>query len=243
MTQANRYTARRTQADMIREAIADRIVHGILLPGEPLDEVGLAGEFGVSRTPVREAIRQLESIGLALSRPHRGAVVTTLTEAEFQNIFLVMAELESLAARLCATAMTTAERSRLKALHAAGDTFVKAGEVERYRDHNDRFHDALYAGSHNGFLEETARSVRRRVAPFRRLQFDADRRIDRSQEEHGRVVSAILAREAGAAAEAMRVHMCIVGRTVGDVSGGLAEREPRKAMPAQAAGRSRLVQS
>ncbi len=66
MTQTERNTVRRTQADMIREAIADRIVHGILLPGEPLDEAGLAGEFGVSRTPVREAIRQLESIGLAL---------------------------------------------------------------------------------------------------------------------------------------------------------------------------------
>jgi DNA-binding GntR family transcriptional regulator len=243
MTQTDKTMARRTQADMIREAIADRIVHGILLPGEPLDEAGLAGEFGVSRTPVREAIRQLESIGLALSRPHRGAVVTTLTEAEFQNIFLVMAELETLAARLCATAMTDDERCRLEALHSSGEALVAAGEVERYRSHNDRFHDAIYGGSHNGFLEETARSVRRRVAPFRRLQFDADRRIDRSQEEHGRVVAAILAGDGGAAAEAMGIHMRIVGRTVGDVSGGLADRKPRMAPPPQAADRSRLVQS
>lgn len=203
---------------MIREVLADRIVHGILLPEEQLDETRLAAEFGVSRTPVREALRQLESVGLALSRPHRGTIVTTLSEEEFHNIFVVMAELECLCARLCAANMGDEERTALQALNQAGADLVRTGEVERYRVHNDRFHDALYAGSRNHFLEDLARSVRRRVSPFRRMQFDAARRIEDSQSEHTRIVAAILDGDEVAAGAAMSLHMRIVERTVDDVT-------------------------
>jgi DNA-binding GntR family transcriptional regulator len=210
--------AKRTQADMIREVLSDRIVHGILRPGEPLDETGLAAEFGVSRTPVREALRQLETIGLALSRPHRGTVVTNVSEAELRDIFRVMAELEALCARLGAEAMTLAEREELAAIQTAGGACVRAGDVENYRAHNVRFHDALYAGSHNAFLEDLTRSVRRRLAPFRRMQFEALHRIERSHGEHERIVLAILAGDGETAARAMLDHLRIVERTVEEVS-------------------------
>lgn len=209
---------KRTQADMIREVLSDRIVHGILRPGEALDEMGLAAEFGVSRTPVREALRQLESIGLALSRPHRGTIVTNISERELHDIFRVMAELEALCAHLSAEAMTPAECEALSHLQASGAEFVLRGDIEGYRAHNDRFHDALYAGSHNGFLEEMTRSVRRRLAPFRRMQFEALHRVANSQREHGAVVAAILDGDGERAARAMLDHMSIVERAVDRVS-------------------------
>lgn len=205
---------KRTQADMIREVLSDRIVHGIMRPGEALDETGLAAEFGVSRTPIREALRQLESIGLARSRPHRGTIVANVSESELHDIFRVMGELEALCARLSAEAMTPAECEALSHLHARGTEFVLSGDFDGYRAHNEQFHDALYAGSHNGFLEETTRSVRRRLAPFRRMQFEALHRIANSQSEHGAVVAAILDGDADRAANAMHRHMSIVERAV-----------------------------
>ena len=195
---------------MIREVLADRIVHGILRPGEALDETELAAEFGVSRTPVREALRQLETVGLAASRPHRGTIVAILTAAELDEAFVVMAELEALCARLCASAMTLAGKHGLAALHEAGAAQVRENDVEGFRAHNERFHDALYRGSGNDFLEGVTRGVRRRLAPFRRMQFEIVHRIEGSQAEHGRIAAAILEGDGDRAAAAMRDHILIV---------------------------------
>ena len=205
---------KRTQAEMIREVLSDRIVHGILQPGEALDETSLAEEFAVSRTPIREALRQLETIGLASSRPHRGTVVTEISEAELHDMFRVMGELEALCARMSAEAMTGAERDALAVLHAEGAALVVAGAIEPYRLHNDRFHQMLYAGAHNAFLEGLVQSVQRRLQPFRRLQFEVLHRIESSQREHGLVVAAIIDGHPEGAAQAMLRHLLVVEETV-----------------------------
>ncbi|MEX6505173.1 GntR family transcriptional regulator [Jiella sp. M17.18] len=209
--------SKRTQTDMIRETLADRIVHGFLRPGEPMDETSIAAEFGVSRTPVREALRQLEANGLALSRPHRGAVVTKLTERELDDTFVVMAELEALCARLCATTMAGAELDAFALLHHEGAAHAADNDIEAYRAHNERFHNAIYAGSHNPFLERTTLSVRRRLAPFRNLQFEAFHRPDASHREHGLIVSAIIAGDGEEAAATMRRHILTVRKAVDTV--------------------------
>ena len=215
---------KRTQADMIREALADRIVHGYLKPGDPLDETSLAAEFGVSRTPVREALRQLETNGLALSRPHRGAIVTRLSAVQLDETFVVMAELEALSARLCAAALAGEVLHRLQSLHDGGAQAARANDVAAYRLHNERFHAAIYAGSGNAFLEETALAVRRRLAPFRNLQFEAFRRPELSHREHAVIVDAIIAGDGDKAATAMRDHILIVREAVDLVE--LAEARP-----------------
>ena len=197
---------------MIREALADRIVHGVLKPGDPLDETSLAAEYGVSRTPIREVLRQLETIGLALSRPHRGAIVANLTPRELDETFVVMAELEALSARLCAMALSGAALRDLQSLHDGGG--AAANDVTGYRLHNERFHAAIYAGSGNAFLEETALAVRRRLAPFRNLQFEAFQRPELSHREHARIVDAIVSGDGEAAASAMRAHIHIVREAV-----------------------------
>lgn len=199
-----------TRAEEIRTRLADDIVKGRLPPGLSLEEITLSRQFGVSRTPVREAIRQLEAMGLARPRPRRGAVVALITQDTLDQMFGVVAELEAICARESASLMTEAERAALAALHHSAEALVFRGDIPAYYEMNDAFHDMIYAGSHNGYLAEMTVSVRQRVAPFRRAQFSSMGRLNLSHVEHDRVVAAILARDGPKAAEAMLAHIRVV---------------------------------
>ena len=198
---------RRTRTDDLRVQLADEIVRGIFAPGDALDESGLAARYGVSRTPVREALRQLSSSGLVEIRPHRGAIVTRPSEARLMEMFVVMAELESLCAGLAAEAMSLLERRELERLHRALGELVKSGDPTRYAEANERFHSAIYAGAHNGYLSELTLATRARLAPFRRAQFSRIGRLALSFDEHDRVVEAILRGDRDLATRAMREHI------------------------------------
>lgn len=196
-----------TRAERLRAELADDIVCGRLAPGTALDETSLANRFGVSRTPVREALRELAAAGLIVHRAHRGAIVTALTEDRLKEMFIVMAELEALSAGLCAVAMTPAERQSLIDLHDEAEDLVRRGDLVGYTNANEQFHTALYVGSHNSFLAETTLSVRRRVSAFRRAQFRSLGRLKQSHEEHDRVVQAILRGDRDAAQREMHQHL------------------------------------
>jgi DNA-binding GntR family transcriptional regulator len=198
--------------------LADEIVRGIIGPGVSLDEATIAERFEVSRTPVREAIRQLEAIGFAEARPHRGAVVPNFTTEKLNEIFLVMAELEALCASLASTAATETEKAELQRSHTACSDAAKKGDVALYYELNIKFHETIYTLSHNGFLMEVTLGVRNRVAPFRRAQFESMGRLLRSVAEHQAVVEAILAGNADLAGAAMRQHLGYVRTSVDDVT-------------------------
>jgi DNA-binding GntR family transcriptional regulator len=200
----------RTRTEALRQQLADDITSGALEPGTPLDESELARRFGVSRTPVREAIRQLAASGLVDSRAHRGAVVALPTPRQLEDMFHAMAELEALCAGLSALHMTPAERRALERLHDDLGELVRDGDPERYHEGNEAFHGAIYAGTHNGYLAEIALMTRARVAPFRRAQFRAVNRLALSHAEHARVVQAILRGDRAGATDAMRDHIGIV---------------------------------
>jgi DNA-binding GntR family transcriptional regulator len=200
----------RTRTEALRRQLADDITSGALQPGTPLDESELARRFGVSRTPVREALRQLAASGLVDSRAHRGAVVALPTPRQLEDMFHAMAELEALCAGLSALHMTAAERRALECLHTKLGALVRNGDPERYHDGNEAFHGAIYAGTHNDYLAEIALMTRARVAPFRRAQFRAVNRLALSHAEHARVVQAILRGDRTAATDAMRDHIAIV---------------------------------
>ena len=202
--------AKTTRAATLRAQIADEIVRGDLRPGTPLDEVSLAQRFGVSRTPVREALRELSSAGLVRIQPHRGAVVSRPAAREVEDMFAVMAELEALCAGLAAVAMTPAERRDLAAIHASLRDLIQTGDPQRYHEVNERFHHAIYLGSHNAYLAEVTLTTRRRLAPFRRAQFRTSGRLALSYEEHDRVVGAIQRGDRAGAGTAMRDHIGIV---------------------------------
>lgn len=200
----------RTRTETLRLQIADEIVTGALEPGAPLDEQELAARFGVSRTPVREAIRQLSASGLVSVRPHRGAVVALPTPAQLDDMFEAMAELEALCAGMAARSMTTPERRSLEALHDSLRLLMQKGDPARYRETNEAFHAAIYAGAHNGYLADIALMTRVRVAPFRRAQFRASGRLGGSYHEHDAIVRAILRGDEPGARTAMRDHIGIV---------------------------------
>ena len=206
-----------TRAQQIQSALADDIVHGRIAPGEQLDEMRLAALFSVSRTPIREAIRQLEAIGLAEPRPHRGAVAATISSERLDEMFAVMAELEAVCARHSAQFMTPTERRALEAVQAEGTELIVSGSVSDYSEYNSRFHDTIYAGSHNGYLVELTLSVQRRLAPFRKAQFESLGRLSKSHLEQERVVKAILRGDGEAAASEMRTHLAVVREAVDDV--------------------------
>ncbi|HSI39235.1 MAG TPA: GntR family transcriptional regulator [Xanthobacteraceae bacterium] len=201
---------RRTRAEELRTQIADEITRGLLKPGTALDETALAARFGVSRTPVREAIRELASSGLIDTRPHRGAVVARPSVERLQAMFDVMAELEAMSAGLSAQNMNPAERRALETLHAEMADLMRQGDFVGYRDLNELFHTSIYAGSHNDYLVEITLGTRRRLSPFRRAQFRALGRLALSHAEHERVVTAILRGDKDSAASAMRSHIGIV---------------------------------
>ena len=199
--------SRRTLAEELRLALADDIVRGLIAPGGALDETELARRFGVSRTPVREAIRQLAASGLVEVRAHRGAVVARPSEQRLIGMFEAMAELEALCAGLAAQRMTAAERGQLEAAHEELRALIRGGDPQHYHEANESFHAAIYAGAHNGYLAEMTYATRARVQPFRRAQFRNLGRLAKSHQEHDRVVVAILRGDRAGAAGAMRLHI------------------------------------
>ena len=199
-----------TRSERLAEQIADAVLTGEFEPGRRLDEHMLAERFGVSRTPVREALRQLASSGLIDLRPRRGAIVTHTTSEQLERMFVAMAEIEATCARLAAMSMTTIERRRLQTHHAAMAEFVERDDREAFASANLTFHSLIYRGAHNEIFAEFATSLRRRLAPFRRAQFRAAGRLPRSHAEHAAIMKAIVAGNSASAHTAMVDHISLV---------------------------------
>jgi len=204
------YPDKITRAEELRLQLADEIVRGVLSPGAALDESDIARRFSVSRTPVREALRQLVASGLVEARAHRGAVVAQPSIDRLTGMFEAMAELEALCAGLAAERMTPAERHRLEAVHEELRVLSHAGNPDRFHEVNERFHNTIYVGSQNGYIAEITLATRVRVQPFRRAQFRNLGRLAKSHAEHDRVVVAILRGDRLGAAVAMRAHIKLV---------------------------------
>lgn len=198
-----------TRADEIRQVIEKEIFQGNLRPGTRLDEESLAARFGLSRTPVREAILQLVYSGLVVKKPRQGAVVAPLDLHRMVQMFEVMSEVEGLCARFAARRMSPEEKSRLSELNQSAAILCEAHDLDAYYAVNRAFHDAIYDGSHNEVLKEMARSLFARLAPYRRYQLNHPGRIEGSLGEHGEVAAAIAAADPDRAQMAMRKHVTI----------------------------------
>jgi DNA-binding GntR family transcriptional regulator len=199
-----------TLAEELRLQLADEIVRGALPPGSALDETDIARRFNVSRTPVREALRQLAASGLVDARAHRGAVVARPSIERLTGMFEAMAELEALCAGLAAERMPAVARHALEVVHEELRVLSHAGNPDRFHEVNERFHNAIYAGSQNGYIAEMTLATRVRVQPFRRAQFRNLGRLAKSHAEHDRVVVAIMRGDRAGAAAAMRAHIELV---------------------------------
>ncbi|MBC7681498.1 MAG: GntR family transcriptional regulator [Ferruginibacter sp.] len=204
-------------SNQVREKIEEMISTGALLPGSTLDEASLVEQYGVSRTPVREALIQLAAEGIIELRPRHGAVVTRIGPTRLLEMFEVLGEMEALCGRLAARRMTDSERLELAGAHADCEKALSERDPDAYFEGNERFHTAIYAGSHNRFLVEQATQLQRRLRHYQRLQLRVRNRMDGSFQEHEAILRCIMAGDAQAATEALRKHTGVQGDGFGDL--------------------------
>jgi DNA-binding GntR family transcriptional regulator len=207
----------------VREALENAIVDGRFPPGAKLDPEALAREFSCSRTPIREALQQLEASGLVRVAAKRGTFVSEWSVDELAERFEVMAELEAMCARLAARRITEAELAELEAAHQACRRLADAGDIDAYYVENSAFHACIYRATHNTFLAREAARLHAILQPYRRMQLRVRNRMSRSLAEHDAVVAAIRAGNDQAAADAMRGHVVVQGDRFHDLLAALRQ--------------------
>jgi DNA-binding GntR family transcriptional regulator len=198
------------------QVLEDDILSGRLLPGARLDEQALAKRFEVSRTPVREALRHLASSGLVEIKRNQGATVMELTTRSVVEMFQVLAEMEGLAARLCARRMTRAD---IEALRTENDICrVKADQDDQtgFILANNAFHDVIWRCSQNHFLYQEASKLGKRLNPYRRY-VTHPRRMQESCDDHSRLLQAIENGDGERADRLMREHVELIAGGAADV--------------------------
>jgi DNA-binding GntR family transcriptional regulator len=208
----------------LRDEIENAILSNEFGPGARLDETMLANRFGVSRTPVREALMQLNAIGLVDIRPRRGAVVIDPGPHRIYEMFEVMAELEGLAGSLAARRLNEESRDAITAAHQRCEISAGAGDSDSYYYDNEAFHKAIYAASRSEFLEEQCAQLHRRLRPYRRLQLRVRNRLSTSFSEHSAIVAAIFAGDVEQARSLLRAHVGIQGERFSDLVASMAPR-------------------
>ena len=206
-----------SQAQRLKQAIEDEIVDGIMPLGARLDEVQLAARFGVSRTPIREAIIQLTMTGLVETKPRKGATVSTPEPQHLLAMFETMAEIEAACGRLAARRLIPEDEAALREALAACKRAADAGDPDAYYQENYVFHTVVYRACRNAFMEEQARLLSRRLAPFRRLQLRVRQRLSQSLAEHAAIVEAIASGDEVRAAESLRNHVVVQGDRFSDL--------------------------
>jgi DNA-binding GntR family transcriptional regulator len=190
--------------------ILEAIDVGVYKPGDRLVESDLADRFGVSRTPIREALQRLETQSL-LERDGRSLIVASLDHNQMSELYVVRRELEGLAAALAARHATDEEIRVLRDMVAADDALIDdPGALSRA---NRRFHQQIHLASHNRFLVQQLDLVHRTMALMATTSLAATGRGEIAQDEHRRLVAAIAARDGETAAQAIREHISVAFMT------------------------------
>lgn len=212
---------RKTLADAVRARLTEQIVTGALAPGTRLDEHALASRFDVSRTPVREALRQLAASGLVEWRPRHGAVVARISVHQMVEMFEMMAELEGFAGRLAARRMTDDDRRNLLEQHLRCEPYVAQNDRDNYHRLNRPFHIAIFKGSYNSYLVDQATVLYDRLAAYRAYELNRPGELSRVYEEHGAIVKAISERDGDLAYRLLKDHAMLDADLLGDLMAAL----------------------
>ena len=204
----------------IRDSLEQRIIEGELGIGKRLDEADLSKHYGVSRTPVREALQRLAESGLAEHLPRRGTFVSTPSLSELVEMFEVMAELECMAVRLATRRATSADIDALTESNEACRAAFEAGDTKGYYELNAAVHRQIYKMSGNSFLTVEAQRLHDRLRPYRRLQLRVRGRMGESMNEHDIILAAMRDGDGQQAVVTMRKHITILGERFNDLVSG-----------------------
>lgn len=200
-----RFTHLQRAADIVRASLHEAILDGELAAGTWLREEALAREFGVSRTPVREALQQLSSEGFVDISPHQGAVVTQLTTDDILAIYVVREALEGVAARLAARRRTSEQCQRLLEIIDDMTDAATREDPKAVARLNLRFHAELRKSANNRHLDRFLTQIEHSVRRFGQTTFVYPGRIESTIQEHQAIVDAVIARDPERA-EAVAIH-------------------------------------
>lgn len=193
--------------ELVFEALREAIVKGDLAPGERLMEVQLAEELGVSRTPVREAIRRLELEGYAVMVPRKGAYVASLSAKDVADVFEIRTALEGLAAELATERITEEELEELeRRLHFVARR-VEEGDLSRLVEADTEFHDLLYRASRNQRLVQIIGNLREQIQRLRAASLATPGRMQEMLAEHKQIVEAVARRNGALARRLAEQHI------------------------------------
>jgi DNA-binding GntR family transcriptional regulator len=207
------------------ESLSASVVHRLELeilkgqrkPGDRLDERLLAEQFGISRTPVREALQRLSASGLVVSRGRQGLQVAQLSIADLLDAFSVAAEMEALASAHAARRIRPEQRRRLEVAHQSCAVAAQAHDADGFYEANLEFHETISAASHNRILQEELRRLTVKISPYRRTITFQPGRMESSIPEHEQVMLAIFRGDAVQASLVMRSHVTLLGEGLSDL--------------------------
>lgn len=198
---------RRVLYEEVAEIIARMIYSSQLEPGQWIDEMQLCEELGISRTPLREALKVLASDGLVELVPRKGAYVKTISPEELDELFPIVALLEGFCAQLAAENISDEELVRLRHIHSNLERHAADKDIVRYYEDNILFHDALKNISRNNWLERLTLDLSRVIRLARQKQLKLGARLQHSLQEHRDILAAIEARDGDTANKAMSLHI------------------------------------
>ena len=195
------------RAAEIRATLQAQIESGQRPPGSLLDEKALTQEFGVSRTPVREALQQLAANGLVRMQHRQGVRVSRLTVNQVRGMLEFFCEMEVVMASLAARRLSAELSEKLHAALAACERCLKAGDVDGYEQANVRFHEVVYTAAHNEYMADVLRTTRRMIKRYRVKPRFTQRQMEASFADHQAIVLAIESGDESAIAAAIRKHV------------------------------------
>jgi DNA-binding GntR family transcriptional regulator len=207
---------RRSLHDELTERLRALITRGDLAPGEKVPEKELCKQFGVSRTPLREALKVLASEGIVTLRPNRGAMVSSLTAEELEEVFPVMGALEALSGEIACKRITDREVLTIRKLHDAMVEHWKKGELQPYFRLNQRIHEAILEATRNDTLKSIYRGLSGRILSARYIANMSPQRWAKAVEEHEAILKALDARDGTRLSKILKTHLASKLATVKD---------------------------
>lgn len=193
-------------ADQVFEKLEDDIILGVYPRGEVLTELKLVEQLGVSRTPIREALRRLEQERL-IQDSGKGSVVLGITLEDLMDIMDIRQRIEGLAAYHAAKNITPSEAAELQRISELQDFYYSKQDMDRLRQMDDKFHDSIYRLSKSSVICDTLRPLHRKTQRYRKLSADNPQRQAESIEEHKQILKAIINGDADLAADLTEKHI------------------------------------
>ena len=200
--------------DVVFNTLRQAILKGELAPGERLMEIQLAERLGVSRTPIREAIRKLELEGLVLMIPRRGAEVARISEKSLKDVLEVRRSLEELAIELACQRMTEEDMQALEEAQKAFKAAIDQGDAMKIAETDEAYHDVIYHSTRNKRLVQILNNLREQMYRYRLEYLKDTQSHDRLVEEHQKIVNAIIEKNKEEAVRLIQEHIYIQELTV-----------------------------